>query len=129
MNDKLRCPACGAVALSTNRKTFTSELFPARCRNCRALVAAKRTWSTALIDTILVHVLYVGGAVVSFLSRSWWPLIVAVACDIVLVQLMLGSRLPLILLTPDRVSRWRRNASIGIVIFIVLVILAGVTDR
>jgi len=125
----LACPTCGERALSMPRKLLSSRVFPARCRNCGALVAATYTIARSLIESAVDHALLFGGALLSLFLWSWWPLLIAVAIDLTAVPAITHWSTPLLVLTPDDVGRTRRTAIVASLVFVLLVVMAGLTDQ
>ena len=125
----LECPTCGRVALSIPRKLLSSRVFPSRCRNCSALVAAKWSIGRGLLESAIDHVLLIGGALVSLFMWSWWPLMIAFALDMTVVPVIVHWSTPLVVLRAEDVSRSRRVAIVASLVFVVVVVIAGMTDR
>ncbi len=92
------------------------------------MVAARRTFVRAFTESVTTHVIVLGSAVVALLMWSWWPLIAGVLIDFIVAPRFYW-RTPLIVVSTDQRSRWRRGALIGAAIFVLLVIIAGLTDN
>lgn len=111
------------------RKLWASPVFPSRCRGCAALLVPRRSVAHTLVDSVIAHILMFGSALVALLLWSWWPLLIGVAVDFIVVQLVLHWSTPLVVLDEQRVASSRRNVVITLAVLIVLVIVAGLTDR
>lgn len=108
---------------------FSSEIFPASCEHCGTLVAAKRSFAWALAVTLVEHVVVFGSILVAWLLFSWWPLVVGIAFDFLVLSLAFEWWTTLKVVTPEQMWRYRQNVTIGAVVFVWLVIVAGMTDR
>ena len=64
----------------------------------------------------------------SFLSRRNESHGVGIVVDVIATPLFYW-RTPLIIVTSEQRLRWRMGTMIGVVVFVALVILAGLTDR
>jgi hypothetical protein len=111
------------------RKLGSSPLFPSRCRGCAALLVPRRSFAHTLVDSVIALILMFGSAFTALLLWSWWPLLIGVAVDLIVVQLVLHWSTPLVVLDEERVASARRNAVITLAVLIVLVIVAGLTER
>lgn len=119
---------CGRDAVSILRKMFSSEIFPASCVHCGTLVASKRNFAWALAVTIVDHVIVFGSMLIAWLLGLWWPLVVGIAFDFFILPLAFEWWTSLKMVTPEQMWRYRQNVTIGAVVFVLLVIVAGLTD-
>jgi hypothetical protein len=98
---------------------------PAICMHCKK----SSSISGGLLGAIgaLFHFVFLGGAIASLYYWSWWPLIVSFV-GYVLTEICVVKWVPLKPLSDEKVKRNKLVAVSFIVILIILVIGAALTD-
>ena len=121
----MECPHCNELGVSAWSKFMAGTALPAKCKLC----GKPSSISGGILGSIaaLFHFVFIVAAIVSFYYLSWWPLVIAFIAY-VLLEICVVKWVPLKALTDAQVRNSKLFSFVFIVIFVLLVILAGITD-
>jgi hypothetical protein len=123
----VNCPSCGKPSLTIRQKIGSSVAFPATCPECGVLAAAKPGWIAGFGIALASEIFFIGALIAAFILWSWWPLVAWLVFILVVPNLQYW-RSPLVVVTEEQRARHRLFSLIFIVLLVVAVIIAGITD-
>jgi hypothetical protein len=119
---KLQCPHCRAKSMPLSGRLFASAAAPSRCPECGGLSHSNQGFSTLV--TFLSQPALLAAVIGALWLHALWPLYAL--ATFVIVSEFAPLLLPATPTTREKAARVRRFTNIGLVVFILLVIAAGV---
>ena len=118
----LKCPHCNEFGINAWAKWKAGTAIPAICQYCGK--ASSINGNILGASGGIFHFLFLIFAFAAFYYWSWWPLI-GYCLLFITVDAMIVKWVSLKALSEDQVKKSRRNFYVFILIFILLVVVAG----